>query len=104
MVILEYQEAWQVATNFLQGSTDNAHGDQCWRYDLLQQRMDQRMEPLSMEGAMQLLQEVAQQGSGSRTQWSIVYNYLEGEMMIVMGQNYDQPYRIPFDPPNSAFK
>jgi hypothetical protein len=43
---------------------------------------------------MALLASVSQGGEGSSTQWSIVYNFSQGDIEIVVGQEYTNPYRF----------
>jgi hypothetical protein len=94
MVILESGGDWQVATNFLQQSADKPQKGQCWRYDLLQGELEDRFDVLSMEQVMDLLALVAQDGEGSKTQWSIVYDFSKGDINVVVGGNYSNTYRF----------
>jgi hypothetical protein len=43
---------------------------------------------------MALLASVSQGGESSSTQWSIVYNFSQGDIEIVVGQEYTNPYRF----------
>lgn len=92
IVILESGEAWQAATNFLQGSAIKDHSGLCQRYDLLQSTLEQLGGALSTDQAMELLARVAQVGLDSGTQWSVVYNNSLGQVQIVMGRMYENPH------------
>jgi hypothetical protein len=94
MVILERDRSWQIATNFLQNSTEKGPEGQCWRYDLLERELSKRSGILSREQAMELLSLVSQAEAGSRTQWSIVYDNSHGDFNIVIDQDYSNPYRF----------
>jgi hypothetical protein len=96
MVLLENQGTWQVATNFLQHSPDVDHGGQCWRFDQLERGLERHAGSLTTGQAMELLASVAQEIAGSSTQWSIVYDFGQGDVTIVMGGNYSNPYHIHF--------
>jgi hypothetical protein len=83
-VVIENQESWQAATNFLQSADSDDIKGNCSRYDTISEKMEATAGGLSLEGAMQLLAEVSQ----PNTQWSIVYGLSDGEIRIVMGQAY----------------
>lgn len=105
MVVLENQDSWQGATNFLQTRAGERLEGHCRRYDRIDQELDARTKPLTAEMAMDLLGAVSQTWSmDSGTQWSIVYDYLQGNVLVVMGQDYDNPHRIPFNLQESVFK
>jgi hypothetical protein len=96
MVLLENQEAWQAATNFLQHSPDADHSGQCWRYDLLVRELRQHADSLTMGQAMELLASVAQKNPEATTQWSIVYDFDRGDVNITMEGKYSDPYQVHF--------
>jgi hypothetical protein len=96
MVVLENQEAWQVATNFLQHSPEIDHFGKCWRFDLLERELEQHAGSLTMGQAMELLASVSQEMAGSSTQWSIIYDFGRGDVSIAMGGKYSDPYHIHF--------
>jgi len=96
IVLLDQQETWHVATNFLQGTAAKQQDGQCWRYDLIQRDLEIHGGILSMDQAMDLLSRVAQEGSTSGTQWSVVYDNKQGEVQVVMGRNFIQPHVFEF--------
>jgi predicted choloylglycine hydrolase len=84
MVVFRNEAHWQVATNFLLASTNGNKLGQCWRYDLLDQRLGEQYGKVSSKDALRLLDDVSQ----DITQWSIVYHMTSGKVHIVMGQAY----------------
>ena len=94
MIILESAGTWQIATNFLQKSVDMTQAGQCWRYDQLHQALQDRSGEITMAQIMGLLASVSQNGEGSSTQWSIVYDFNHGNIEVVVGQEYTNPYRF----------
>jgi hypothetical protein len=86
MVVTRNVQPWMVATNFLVAATAGNPAGQCWRYDRIQERMDEVQGLLTSAGALDLLGEVAQ----DNTQWSVIYNMDSGEVQVVMGQQYQQ--------------
>jgi len=84
MVVFRSKAPWQAATNFLLASTNGHEQGQCWRYDLISQRLEGLDGKASSEDAFRLLEDVSQ----DITQWSIVYHMTSGNVNIVMGQNY----------------
>ncbi len=84
MVVFRNETPWQVATNFLLASTNGNKLGQCWRYDLLDQRLGEQDGKVSSKDALRLLDDVSQ----DITQWSIVYHMTSGKVHIVMGQAY----------------
>jgi len=84
MVVFRNETPWQVATNFLLASTNGNKLGQCWRYDLLDQRLGEQDGKVSYKDALRLLDDVSQ----DITQWSIVYHMTSGKVHIVMGQAY----------------
>jgi hypothetical protein len=94
MILLEAPGTWHIATNFLQHSVDLPQAGQCWRYDQLHEALQNQSDGISMEQLMALLASVSQDGEGSSTQWSIVYNFSQGDIEVVVGQEYTNPYRF----------
>jgi hypothetical protein len=89
--ILFFNETpWHQATNFLRASVGSSAAGQCWRYDLIHQRLEQTEGRLTAAETMSLLAEVAQ----PHTQWSIVYGLNTGEVQVVMGQQYDDVHAL----------
>jgi hypothetical protein len=86
MVVIPAGGKWHQATNFLVSTDPEDPGDRCWRYDTINQQMDQAAGELSVEQALGLLKDVSQGG----TQWSVVYDLSRGEVYIVMGRSYDR--------------
>lgn len=84
MVVFRNESPWQVATNFLLASTNGKTWGQCWRYDLIEQRIQESEGRISSHDALHLLKDVAQES----TQWSILYNMTSGDLEVVMGRNY----------------
>lgn len=82
MVVFRNEAPWQIATNFLLASTNGNEQGQCWRYDLLDQRLGEQDGKVSYKDALHLLDDVSQ----DITQWSIVYHMTSGKVHIVMGQ------------------
>jgi hypothetical protein len=84
MVVFRNEAPWQIATNFLLASTNGYEQGQCWRYDLIEQRLKELEGRVSSEDALHLLENVAQEN----TQWSIVYQMISGDIQVVMGRDY----------------
>ena len=84
MLVFQNESSWQVATNFLIASTNGDAQGQCWRYDLIEQRLEELNGKASSKDAIRLLKDVSQ----DITQWSIVYNMTSGNLNIVMGRKY----------------
>jgi hypothetical protein len=87
MYVFENDQPWHFATNFLRSSVDDPAG-QCWRYDRIKARLDEKQGFLDSESAMALLAEVAQES----TQWSVVYQMARREMSVAMGRDYENVY------------
>jgi hypothetical protein len=94
ILILENQDPWQAATNFLVSEARGEPAAQCWRYGLITERLENSLGELSGEEAMALLEAVAQ----PNTQWSVVYGSSAGEVRIAMGRDYSEIHRFPFIP------
>lgn len=84
MVIMANEEAWQAATNFLRAEAGEDTEGWCWRYDRITQRLSETEGRLTVEGAMDLLNEASQE----ITEWSIVYRISSGEVAVSMGRRY----------------
>ncbi len=95
--VLEYQEGeiqvlrsntgWLHATNFLLSDVDSAAG-RCERYDKLDVGLEAAAGELDLDGALELLESVAQ----SHTQWSIAYGMTTGDVRVTMGQSYGRAH------------
>jgi len=90
MVVFRNESQWQVATNFLLASTNRNDQGQCWRYDLIEGRLDELKGRISSENAVRLLAEVSQ----DHTQWSIVYHMTSGNLEVVMGRGFSGKHHI----------
>lgn len=86
--IMPNHSPWQAATNFLVAPVLGKEGGQCWRYDLITQKLTEVQGSLSSSSALDLLSQLTQ----DITQWSVVYNMSTGEVRVVMGKKYDQPH------------
>jgi hypothetical protein len=68
----------------LRSAVEDPKDGQCWRYDRLHDRLNEKQGLLDSKAAMELLAEVAQDS----TQWSVVYQMARGEVSVAMGQDY----------------
>lgn len=84
MVVFRNETQWQVATNFLLASTNGNEQGQCWRYDLIEQRLHELGGQVPTKDAFRLLKDVSQ----DITQWSILYHMTSGTVEVVMGREY----------------
>jgi hypothetical protein len=87
MNVIANNKPWHSATNFLRSSVDDPRG-QCWRYDRINTRLNEKQGLLNSKSAMDLLAEVAQEN----TQWSVVYQMGRGEVIVAMGKDYTNPH------------
>jgi hypothetical protein len=85
MVITLNDDPWHQATNFLRAASGESTDGICWRYDRITHQLTDRDGRLDVREAIDLLNEVSQDG----TQWSIVYGIHTGEVNVVMGQRYE---------------
>lgn len=92
MNIIENQQPWHLATNFLLSSVEDPQDGSCWRYDTLDARLNEAQGMLDAESAMELLADVSQ----DITQWSVVYQMARGEVSVAMGRDYAQVYSFDF--------
>jgi len=84
MHILENQEQWHLATNFLVSSVPASPEELCWRYAHILRKMEDQEGALTETQAMDLLDDVSQDG----TQWSLVYELDTLAVHVVMGGEY----------------
>jgi hypothetical protein len=85
-------EPWQVATNFV--ISDTAPEDReslCWRYSRVYETLEAANGNISPAEAMTLLEDVSQ-GGDIPTIWSMVYNMSTGDVLGVVGREYDRTY------------
>jgi hypothetical protein len=84
--IIENEQPWHLATNFLRSSVEDPQDGNCWRYNKINSRLIEDQGMLDAKSAMGLLAEVAQEN----TQWSVVYQMTRGEVSVAMGRDYTQ--------------
>jgi hypothetical protein len=84
--LIQNEQPWHSATNFLRSSVKDPQAGNCWRYNKINARLVEAQGRLDSKSAMELLAEVAQEN----TQWSVVYQMARGEVSIAMGRNYSQ--------------
>jgi hypothetical protein len=84
MMVFRNEAPWQIATNFLLADTNGNEQGQCWRYDLISQRLNELDGRVSPDASLRLLEDVSQ----DHTQWSVIYNMTTGDLQVVMGQAY----------------
>lgn len=90
MQVIPNQNPWQVSTNFLlYGSTDTDKNN-CWRYSLVEEILQENQGELTIQEALDILEAASQDWSGGGTQWSNVYNMDSKEISIVMGMEYSR--------------
>jgi len=90
MVVLHNEMPWQVATNFLLAATHGYAYGQCWRYDLINQRLEGLEGRISPTDALHLLEDASQ----DVTQWSITYDMTHGNLQVVVGRDYSNAVRF----------
>ena len=93
MQVIENEESWHLATNFLRSSVDDPADGDCWRYNTISTILAETNGQINSQAAMQLLTNVAQ----DNTQWSVVYQMSAGTVDIVMGQQYQNLYQFRLD-------
>jgi len=84
MVVFRNDSPWQVATNFLIADSEEEAQGLCWRYDLIEQHLNELNGRVTSKEAFRLLEDVSQ----DITQWSILYHMSSGDLDVVMGRNY----------------
>ena len=92
MYVLENEEPWHLATNFLRTSVDDPAEGDCWRYNKIRAELTETDGQIDAQSAMQLLTDVAQ----DNTQWSVVYQMSSGTINVVMGQQYQDMHQFQF--------
>ncbi len=93
-LVIPNKQDWQVSTNFLI-SEEQPMGaaSSCWRFNLLEEALEEAQGYLDSTGAMELLEEVSQPGTYA-TRWSVVYDLTNVELEIVVGRNYENIYEF----------
>lgn len=86
LAVMENQQPWHTATNFLLGRQEDSPAGRCWRYDRIWERLAASQGRLTIDEAMELLAEVSQ----PNTQWSVVYAMSDLDVRVVMGRKYDK--------------
>jgi hypothetical protein len=84
MYVISNDQPWHSATNFLRSSVDDPKDGNCWRYDTINDRLNDTQGMIDSSSAMDLLAEVAQ----GNTQWSVVYQMALGQVSIAMSRDY----------------
>jgi hypothetical protein len=84
---------WHQATNFLRSAYDDLGEGHCWRFDAISQSLTELEGELNPQGAIEILEEVAQ----LNTQWSIVYSMSTGQVQVAMGRDYNNIYNFQLD-------
>jgi choloylglycine hydrolase len=90
MHIIQNEEPWHLATNFLRSSVADPKDGGCWRYNLIQAQLTKSNGQIDTREAMQLLADVAQ----NNTQWSVIYQMNSGTIDVVMGQQYQNTHKF----------
>ena len=96
MIVIPNEAPFHLATNHLR-VTASGHGG-CWRYATLDDRLTETEGRLAPQEAVDLLEDVAQEG----TQWSIVYGFSSGDVRVVMGREYGTIHTLHLDLDNSS--
>jgi hypothetical protein len=92
ILVIENGEPWGLATNFLVSAAGSHPEGECWRYDLMEDVLRRTGGALTALNAMDMLESVSVEG----TQWSAVYEINKRAVTIVMGRDYDHPFRVEY--------
>jgi hypothetical protein len=90
--VLRNDTGWLHMTNFLLSDVDSTAGH-CDRYDTITGELDSAAGELDLEGALRILERVAQ----AHTQWSITYDMSTGDVRVAMGQSYERVHSFALD-------
>ncbi len=93
MNLIPNESPWHQATNYLRSAVEDPEG-QCSRYDKISDEMTRVDGNLSAESGVNLLSDVSQ----NNTQWSILYHMNSAEIDVVIGRQFDHPYRFDLNP------
>jgi len=93
MHILENEEPWHLATNFLRTSVGDPKDGNCWRYNKISAQLSESNGQIDAQTAMGLLSDVAQ----NNTQWSVIYHMSSGMINVAMGQQYENMHQFQLD-------
>jgi len=88
--VIENEQPWHLATNFLLSSVEDPQDGNCWRYNTIDARLIEEQGMLDTKSAMELLRDVSQ----DITQWSVVYQMAQGEVSVAMGRDYAQVHNF----------
>jgi len=90
MLVIRNREPWQVATNFvINNRAPSEIRHLCDRYDTAYMALKESNGSISRKETMTILQRISM-NDAFRTQWSVVYNLLSGDVDVAMGRNYHQ--------------
>jgi hypothetical protein len=90
IILLENQDPWQLATNFLVSEAGMDPATHCWRYGVISERLKESEGRINSREAMALLEDVSQ----DNTQWSVVYHVSAGEVWVAMGEDDREIHRF----------
>lgn len=93
MYVLDNEQPWHLATNFLRSSVEDPADGGCWRYNKISAQLTESNGRIDSKAAMQLLADVAQ----NNTQWSVVYHMSNGKINIAMGQQVQNMHEFQLD-------
>lgn len=91
--LIPNDKPWHLAANFLLSSVNGSSAGQCARYDKLDQTLSNAEGNLEAGQAMSLLKDVSQ----ATTQWSIVYGFGAGDVIVTMGRQYENVHTYHID-------
>lgn len=99
MIPIRSEEPWQVSTNFLI-TEEKPEGTNapCWRYRKAYEDLQSVKGDVSAAEALSILESVSQSGDYP-TIWSIVYNRTNGEIHVVVGQQFNQVHQFELEMP-----
>jgi hypothetical protein len=90
MNLIWNEQPWHFATNFLLSSVQDPRDGNCWRYNEINARLNEKQGLLDAVSAMDLLSDVSQ----DNTQWSVVYQMAVGKVSIAMDRDYSEIHTI----------
>ena len=93
LVLIPGEAPWHLATNHLRATANDNGSSGCQRYEKIRRRLTEAKGRLATCEAMDLLKEVAQEG----TQWSAIYGMSTGQVYLVMGREYGEVHAFHLD-------
>jgi hypothetical protein len=93
MVQIPNLEPWHLATNFLCSEAGDEMKGHCDRYDRILMRLTEKDGMLTSQEAMHLLDQVSQ----DITQWSVVYQMDQQQVLVKMGRDEKRVYSFDFE-------